>query len=99
MSNPQTRELVERLMHEVATGAKACGRTIDPSFIEKMLQDTAKMKPYRTSMKLDFDRACAMEVEAIFGSPVRAARAAGVNLPRIDTIYQQLRFLDALRPR
>lgn len=99
MSDPPTRDLVEHLMEEVATGAEACGRTIDRSFIEKMLKDTAKMRPYRTSMKLDFDRGCAMEVEAIFGNPVRAARAVGVNLPRIDTIYQQLRFLDALRHR
>ena len=93
MSNPETRTLVEHLMDEVATGAKACGRTIDRSFIEKMLQDTAKMKPYRTSMKLDFDRGHAMEVEAIFGNPVRAAEGAGVQLPRIDTVYRQLRFL------
>ncbi len=94
MSYVHTRKLVEQLMHEVAAGAKSCGRIIPDSFIQTMLDYTVKMKPYRTSMKIDYDERRPLEVEAIFGNPLRKAQAAGVDLPQISCIYQQLKFLD-----
>ena len=94
MKNPATRELVVKLMREVVAGAAAVGRAIPDSFIEKMLGDTNKMPPYRTSMKIDYENRRPMEVESIFGNPVRAAKSAGMELPRIEMLYQQLKFLD-----
>ncbi|MFM6623427.1 MAG: ketopantoate reductase C-terminal domain-containing protein, partial [Dolichospermum sp.] len=35
-----------------------------------------------------------LEIEAIFGNPLRKAQAAGVNLQQIRCLYQQLKFLD-----
>jgi 2-dehydropantoate 2-reductase len=95
MKNSATHELAVKLMREVVAGAAAIGRTIPDTFIEKMLRDTDKMPPYRTSMKIDYESRRPMEVESIFGNPVRAARAAGKELPRIEELYQQLKFLDA----
>ncbi|MBW4564064.1 MAG: putative 2-dehydropantoate 2-reductase [Mojavia pulchra JT2-VF2] len=95
MAHVHTRKLVEQLMHEVATGAKSSGRIIPDSFIQTMLDYTVKMKPYRTSMKIDYDERRPLEVEAIFGNPLRKAQAAGVNLLQINCIYQQLKFIDA----
>ncbi|MDZ8221458.1 putative 2-dehydropantoate 2-reductase [Nostoc sp. ChiVER01] len=94
MSYPHTRKLVEQLMYEVVAGSKSCGRIIPDSFIQTMLDYTLKMKPYRTSMKIDYDERRPMEVEAIFGNPLRKAQAADVDLPQISCIYQQLKFLD-----
>ncbi|MDZ7957451.1 MAG: putative 2-dehydropantoate 2-reductase [Aulosira sp. DedQUE10] len=94
MANIHTRELVEQLMCEVSAGAKTAGRIIADSFIQTMLEYTVKMKPYRTSMKIDYDERRPLEVEAIFGNPLRKAQAAGVNLPLIQCLYQQLKFLD-----
>ena len=59
-----------------------------------MLDDTVKMKPYRTSMKIDYDERRPMEIEAIFGAPLRAARSKGQELPGVETMYRQLCFLD-----
>lgn len=95
MANEDTRALVEQLMGEVIAGAAACSRHIPDSFIAKMLDHTANMQPYCTSMKIDYDQCRPLEVEAIFGNPLRIAQAAGVDLPRIATLYQQLKFLDA----
>jgi 2-dehydropantoate 2-reductase len=53
------------------------------------------MTPYRTSMKIDYDEARPLEVEAIIGNPLRVATAAGANLPLMGMLYQQLKFLDA----
>ena len=94
MADPATRALAEALMREVVAGAAACGRHIEKSFVQQMLADTAQMKPYRTSMKIDFDAGRPMEVEAIYGNPLRAAQAVGATLPRLETLYRQLKFLD-----
>jgi 2-dehydropantoate 2-reductase len=90
VKDPETRSLCETLMNEVATAAATCARPIDPDFIEKMITDTEKMKPYAPSMKLDFDQGKPMEIESIYGNPLRAARLAGIDMPEIARLYQQL---------
>ncbi|WP_017651475.1 putative 2-dehydropantoate 2-reductase [Fortiea contorta] len=97
MADFYTRNLVEQLMYEVIIGAESCGRVIPDSFISRMLEYTVKMEPYRTSMKIDYDERRPLEVETIFGNPLRRAQAVGVNLPQINCIYQQLKFLDHRR--
>ncbi|GAX37795.1 putative 2-dehydropantoate 2-reductase [Nodularia sp. NIES-3585] len=94
MADADTRKLVEQLMNEVAAGAKSSGRIIPESFIQTMLNYTVKMKPYRTSMKIDYDQHRPLEVEAIFGNPLKKVQAAGVNLPQINCMYHQLKFLN-----
>lgn len=94
MANTDTRILAEEIMGEVAAGAKSCGRIIEDSFIQKMLDYTEKMNPYLTSMKLDYNGKRPLEIEAIVGNPLRMAKKAGVDLPRIDLLYRQLKFLD-----
>jgi len=97
MAQAETRQLVEAIMREVAANAAALGRSISESFIQKMLADTAKMTPYQASMKLDFDAHRPMEVEAIYGHPLRAAQQAGAASPLLETLYRQLKFLDERR--
>jgi 2-dehydropantoate 2-reductase len=94
MADMYTRTLVEQLMKEVQLGAKSTGRIIPDSFIQTMLDYTVKMKPYRTSMKIDFDECRPLEVEAIIGNPLRIAAENDVSLPLIRGLYQQLKFLD-----
>ncbi|GCL36881.1 hypothetical protein SR1949_19870 [Sphaerospermopsis reniformis] len=94
MADMYTRTLVEQLMKEVQLGAKSTGRIIPDSFIQTMLDYTVKMKPYRTSMKIDFDENRPLEVEAIVGNPLRIAAEHDVSLPLIRCLYQQLKFLD-----
>ncbi len=93
MADPATRSLAQAIMGEVVEGAAACGRPISPDFVEDMLTRTERMKPYKTSMKLDFDNKRPLEVEAIVGMPLRMAEARGAVLPRIEMLYQQLLFL------
>ncbi|NES06264.1 MAG: putative 2-dehydropantoate 2-reductase [Okeania sp. SIO2F4] len=94
MANTDTRFVAEQLMWEVVAGAKSCGRIIDDRFIQKMLDHTEKMKPYLTSMKLDYEGKKPLEVEAIVGNPLQMAKEAGVDLPMISLLYRQLKFLD-----
>ena len=91
---PATRQLAQALMAEVRAGAQAVGRDIPESYIEDILVFTDKMAPYKPSMMLDAEHARPLEVEAIYGEPLRTARDFGVELPCVRTIYQQLVFLD-----
>jgi len=93
-THPETRALALALMREVQTGAAACDRQISDEFLAEMLEATVQMKPYLTSMKLDFEAGRSLEVEAIFGNPLRTAQKLGVHLPQITVLYHQLRFLD-----
>ncbi|MDB9312417.1 putative 2-dehydropantoate 2-reductase [Spirulina sp. CS-785/01] len=94
MANPWSRQLVEALMEEVVLGAKSSGRLLDDSLIQTMLDHTDKMTPYFTSMKLDYNGKRPLEVEGIVGNPLRFAHGLGVELPRIEMLYQQLKYLD-----
>ena len=97
VTDPQTCSLAEAIMRDVVAGARACGREIRDDFVEKMLDMTRAMTPYQASMKLDYDHGKPMEVEAIYGNPVRAAKAAGGAMPLVEMLYQELRFLDGRR--
>jgi 2-dehydropantoate 2-reductase len=94
MANSATTALVERLMQEVQLVARAYDCDITDEFIHKMVLHTLKMTPYRTSMKIDYDEMRALEIEAMFGNPLKFARAKGVDLPSIEMLYRQLQFLD-----
>jgi len=94
MANAHTRSLVEALMQEVVAAARHCKAGIADEFIQSMLSATLKMKPYRTSMKIDFDAGRPLEVEAILGAPLRRGEAAGASLALITMLYRQLKFLD-----
>jgi 2-dehydropantoate 2-reductase len=92
MADSYARSLVEQLMSEVVAGAAATGRIIGDRIIQQMLNHTEKMTPYRTSMKVDYDEKRPLEIEAIFGNPLRTATAVGVDLPLISILYRQLTF-------
>ncbi len=97
MSHAETALLVEELMVEVRHSAHACGKEIEESNIAKMLADTRLMVPYASSMLLDYRQRRPMEVEAIFGNPLRAALAAGFRPAKIEMLYRQLCYLNENR--
>lgn len=94
MACPSTLDLVQGLMAEITQAAAAFGRDIPATFIAQMLELTAKMFPYKTSMKLDFDAGRVMEIETMFGNPLNAAQQMQVSTPKLAMLYQQLQYLN-----
>ncbi len=94
MANSHTSALVTRIMGEVQLAAAAYNCQITDEFIQTMLAYTIKMTPYRTSMKIDYDEGRPLEIAAMFGNPLRWARAKGIDLSSIEMLYRQLQFLD-----
>jgi 2-dehydropantoate 2-reductase len=95
INDRHVRTSIEQLMAEIVTAAAAYDRHIPQVYIEKRLKQTATMKHYQTSMKVDYDQGRSLEVEAIFGNPLRKAWQAGIQMPQVSMLYRQLKFFDA----
>ena len=97
MKNSSSREMIRRMMEEVAAGAAACGVTIEDEAIDKMMAFTDKMIPYKPSMKLDYDNNRSMELEYMYQKPLETARVKGYEMKSVWMLYKLLRFLEASR--
>jgi len=60
---------------------------------------TPKRAAYKPSTLIDFENGKALEIEAIWGEPLRRAAAAGAPTPRLEIIYSLLKSLDRARQR
>ncbi|MDI3402049.1 putative 2-dehydropantoate 2-reductase [Pseudomonas sp. V88_4] len=94
MADTDTRVLIQALMAEVVQGAKACGHDMPPGYAEYLFMMTEKMPDYWPSMYHDFLHKRPLELEAIYARPLAAAKAAGCELPRIESLYRTLSFID-----
>jgi 2-dehydropantoate 2-reductase len=94
IGSPAGEALVRSLMAEVIEGARAVGVDLPPSLIDAKVNATKAMGPYKTSSHLDMQAGRPIEVEAIFGYPLRTAQAAGAPLPRLEALYRMLKLRD-----
>ena len=95
LRHPATRQLIYEQMMEVINAAAALGiQNLDESFAQKMMQMTDEMVPYSPSMRLDFDFHRSMEIHYIYSRPIAIARAAGFQMPRLEMLERELRFID-----
>lgn len=81
------RALARRLMEEVVEAAAKFGHEIPRSFIDLQFERTAKMGAYRPSSLIDFEEGRDVEIEEIWGEPVRRAKSVGAAVPRMEAIY------------
>jgi len=91
------RAFIRKAMQEVCATAAAAGHPQSPKLVDAMIANTLEMPAYKTSMALDYEQGRPMEIEAILGNVVRAARATGVATPTLDAIYALARMVAAAR--
>ena len=95
LAHPATEALVRHLMLEVIHTAQQLGvQGLDEEFADKMIETTRVMVPYSPSMKLDYDYRRPMEIHYLYTRPIEIARAAGIPMPKLEMLEQQLRFLE-----
>lgn len=92
-ADPALAAEVRALMEEVRTAAHALGYDVPAAFAQKQFDVTPPMGPYQPSSLVDFKAGRPLEVEAIWGEPLRRAVAAGVATPRLALLYALLRRL------
>ncbi len=84
------------LMEEIKTAAGALGYSISDSFLRQQFDVTPPMGAYAPSSLVDYRAGREVEVEPIWGEPLRRARAAGVEMPRLAMLHAMLRQLTDL---
>lgn len=104
MGDADLRAAAEAVMREVVAAGNAdleahgeSGRLDPVADIEAMLTATDAMAVYRPSTMIDYVEGRTLEVEAIFGEPLRRARALGVPAPHLELLTALMRALDPAR--
>jgi 2-dehydropantoate 2-reductase len=95
------RAAARRTMEEVAAAGNAdlaahgeASRIDGEAMITRMFALTDAMGVYRPSTMIDFVEGRAMEVEEMFGEPLRRAQALGVDTPHIALLTALMRRLN-----
>lgn len=95
LNHPESKELARNLMLEVIAGANAQSLE-EPingkEFSQQLIDFTENMNHYCPSMMIDRAEGSALELEAIYAIPLQQAKAAGINMPRIEMLNALLDF-------
>ncbi len=90
LADPVLLSRTKRLMAEVIETASAVGFAIPVEFAETNLDWTAGMGAYQPSSLIDFLQHKPVEVGAIWGEPLKRAKAAGVETPELAQLYVEI---------
>ena len=83
------------LMREIQQAASLEGHVIKDTFLQGQIDATGKMGAYRPSSLIDFQEGRVVELEAIFGEPLRRAQKLGLEMPALAQLY--LEVADAVK--
>ncbi len=81
------------LMLETQAAAKAYGIIIPDSFLEEQITRTMPMGAYKPSSMIDFVNKKAVEIEPIWGEPLRRGMQKQVSMPHLQSLYWLLKYL------
>lgn len=93
LASPQLVELSRILMQEIQSAARSRGCEISDEHLQKQFDVTARCGAYLPSSLLDFRAGREVEIESIWGEPLRRGRANGVPMPHLETLYLLLKSL------
>ena len=85
-------------MDEVIVAANKCGFPLPAAAALGQVKRTESMGAYKPSTLINFQAGRRLEVEAIWGEPLRRAAAAGAFTPRLQELYEKLETIDSKRP-
>ncbi len=97
LTDPTLNDLAYRLMKEVQAAAVARGHGFEDSHIKRQFVVTVGMGPYRPSSLIDFQAGRDVEVEGIWGEPLRRGLAAGVAMPETQKLIDDIKARLAAR--
>ncbi len=63
----------------------------------EQIKRTESMGAYKPSTLIDFEAGRRLEVESIWGEPLRRGLAAGAEMPRLAALYAELKLINERR--
>lgn len=91
LADPALEQRVRELMREIIETAGKLGHEIPLSLIDSMVERTRSMAGYKPSSLVDFLAGREVELDTIWGEPLHRARIAGIKMPRLEELYEELR--------
>ncbi|KAJ3165426.1 hypothetical protein HDU88_004222 [Geranomyces variabilis] len=61
--------------------------------VDKLVASSLRNAGSKPSMLLDWEAGRAMELEVILGNPIKTAKAHGIDMPRLSTMYAMLKSM------
>ena len=98
LADPALNERAYLLMKEVQAAAVARGHGFEDAHIKRQFVVTVGMGPYRPSSLIDFMEGRDVEVDGIWGEPLRRGLAAGVAMPETQRLVADIKARLAARP-
>ena len=98
LADPSLNDRAYRLMKEVQAAAAARGHGFEDTHIKRQFVVTVGMGPYRPSSLIDFVEGRDVEVEGIWGEPLRRGLSAGVAMPETQRLVDDIKARLAARP-
>ncbi|MBQ8445644.1 MAG: hypothetical protein IJX22_04600 [Opitutales bacterium] len=95
VASPELVELSWILMREIQAAARSRGCEISDDHLQKQFDVTARCGAYLPSSLLDFRAGREVEIESIWGEPLRRGTANGIPMPHLETLYLLLKTLCA----
>ncbi len=86
LADAALRATARSLMDEVLDAARRLGHDIPDSYADWQIERSDSMGPYRPSSMIDFEMNRPVEVDAIWGEPLRQGLAAGAKMPRMELL-------------
>ncbi|KAI0855094.1 2-dehydropantoate 2-reductase [Xylaria cubensis] len=100
LTDSELRSHVAAVMAEIWDAAPAVLGAPFPDTLatpERIIRSNERNAGAKPSMLLDWEAGRPMELEVILGNPVRIARKAGVEMPRLQSMYALLRSMQLTR--
>jgi len=97
ISDKDLRQASLALMNEVIAAANKCGHALPRDAWREHVKRTETMGSYKPSTLLDWEAGRPLEIEPIWGEPLRRAVAADAEMPRTEMLYALLKQLDQAR--
>ncbi|HEY3662564.1 MAG TPA: 2-dehydropantoate 2-reductase [Chthoniobacterales bacterium] len=94
LSDDSLRQRALALMDETIAIANAKGHRLPTAVALEQMKGTEKMGDYKPSTLIDHLAGRPLEIEAIWGEPLRAARDENVDAPQLEKLYRELVALD-----
>ncbi len=93
LADPALRGEARALMDELLDAARRLGHDIPSSFADWQIERSHAFGAYKPSSMLDHEQGRPVEVDAIWGEPLRQGLAAGAPMPRLALMHAIIRHV------
>jgi 2-dehydropantoate 2-reductase len=97
LADPALCARCRALMEETIAASTALGHPIEREYADLQIERSYPMGAYQPSTLVDWLAGKELEIEAIWGEPLRQAKKTGLSLSHLERLYEHLKALGAGR--